>query len=206
MPDYCDIRGATLSLQGQCLKYSLGCDLDDQTESGINAPNCRKVRISHFIRLTILIKGIFCMFLILIWRTVALYTQFKIHEWIEFLTRVKLSKFVGKFLVLFKLYDGPQVIYVERSENRFLQRLTWPRNKRQGLNYHVKIVSQRFLSEMKLPIFIFFSTVLRRIFSVYKHFGFAKVKIHFALYEVRNDASNLKGQSQFRKIHRLPLI
>ena len=58
---------------------------------------------------------------------------------------------------------------------------------------------------MKLPI-VFFSTVLRHIFGVYKHFGFAKVKIHFALYEVRNDTLNLKGQSQFRKIHKLPLI
>ena len=93
MPDYCYIRGAALSLQGQCLKCSVGCNLDDQTESEINSPNCCKVRIPHFIRLMILIKGIFCVFFILVWRTVApLYT-------IEFLTRVKLSKFVGKFLV-----------------------------------------------------------------------------------------------------------
>ena len=105
MLDYCYICGAALSLQGQCLKCSVGCNLDDQTESEINAPNCHKVRIPNFIRLVILIKGIFCVFFILIWRTVALYIQFngnkakKIHEWIEFLTRVKLSKFVGKFLV-----------------------------------------------------------------------------------------------------------
>ena len=39
----------------------------------------------------------------------------KIHKWTEFLTRVKLNKFVGK--CVFKLYDGLQVIYVERSEN-----------------------------------------------------------------------------------------
>ena len=99
---------AALSLQGQCLKCSVEYNLDDQTESEINAPNCRKVRIPHFIRLMILIKGIFCVFFILIWRTVALCIQFngnkskkkKMHEWIEFLTRVKLSKFVGKFLVL----------------------------------------------------------------------------------------------------------
>ena len=41
----------------------------------------------------------------------------KIHKWIEFLIQVKLSKSVGKFLVFFKLYDGPQANYVERSEN-----------------------------------------------------------------------------------------
>ena len=36
---------------------------------------------------------------------------------IGFLTRVKLSEFVGKFLVFFKLYDGTQVISVEPTEN-----------------------------------------------------------------------------------------
>ena len=65
-----------LSLQGQCLKCSVEYNIDDQTESEINTPNCRKVRIPHFIRLMILIKGIFCVFFILIWRTVALCIQF----------------------------------------------------------------------------------------------------------------------------------
>ena len=123
MPYYCYICGGALSLQGQCLKCSVGCNLDDETESETNAPNCRKVRIPHFIRLIILIKRILCVFFTFIWRTVALYIQFngnkakKIHQWIGFLTRVKLSEFVGKFLVFFKLYDGTQVISVEPTEN-----------------------------------------------------------------------------------------
>ena len=105
MPDCCFICGVILSLQGQCLKYSGGCNLDDQKESEISASNCHKVRIPHFIRLVISIKGIFCVFFILIWRTVVLCLQFdgnkakKIHKWIEFLTWVELSKFVRKFLV-----------------------------------------------------------------------------------------------------------
>ena len=78
---------------------------------------------------------------------------------------------------------------------KFLQWLAWSRNKGQGLNYHIKVASQKFLSEIKLPIFIFFSTVLRRISDVYKHFGFAKVKVHFAFYDVQNDNSNPKGQN-----------
>ena len=43
--------------------------------------------------------------------------------------------------------------------------------------------------------FLFFCTVLRRIFGVYKHLSFTKVKIQLTLYEVRNDNSNSKGQS-----------
>ena len=37
----------------------------------------------------------------------------------------------------------------------------------QELNYHIKAASETFLSDIKLPIFIFFSTFLRRIFGVY---------------------------------------
>ena len=68
--------------------------------------------------------------------------------------------------------------------------------KQKTLNY-IKVASQNFLSEIKFPIFIylFFSTVLNLIFGVYNHFGFAKVKIPFALYEVRNDNSIPKGHS-----------
>ena len=66
--DYCHVCGVTLPLQGQCLKCSLGCNVDDQTKSvnvddqtksELNAPSCHKVRIPYFTRLMILMKGIF---------------------------------------------------------------------------------------------------------------------------------------------------
>ena len=194
------------SLQGQCLKCSVGCNVDDQTEGEINAPNCHKVSIPHFIRIMILIKPIFYVFFILIWRTVALYIQFdgnkakKMHEWIEFLTRVKLSKFVGKFLVFFRLYDGTQVIYVERSENNTCFYI-FSRDSVLKISSTVNLITKQTaglelsykssLTKMKSN---FRSTALRRIFDVFKLFGFAKIKILFALYKVRNYNSNPKRQ------------
>ena len=92
----------------------------------------------------------------------------KKHQWIEFLTWVKLNTLVGKFQLFIKLYNDPEVIYVEHFENnilvfiffpetvfwKFLPCLTWSQNEGQGLNYCVKVASQKFLSEVKLSIFI----------------------------------------------------
>ena len=57
--DYCHVCGVTLPLQGQYLKCSLGCNVDDQTKSELNAPSCHKIKLSYFTRLMILMKGIF---------------------------------------------------------------------------------------------------------------------------------------------------
>ena len=89
---------------------------------------------------------------------------------------------------------------------KFIRWLTWSINKGQGLNYRIKVASQKFKwSEVKRPILtIFFRLFCFRIFGIFKYFCFAKVKIHFALYEVRNDNSNpgrAESESEKGKLH-----
>ena len=130
----------------------------------------------------------------------------KIHEWIEFLTRVKHSKFVGKFLVFlsymmvrkwfmlsvlkiicFYIFSRDSVLKISSMVNLITKQKT-------GFELSYKSSFTK-ISKWNQTSELFFFTVLRRIFGVYKHFGFAKVKIHFALYQVRNDNSNSKEQS-----------
>ena len=61
LPGYYHACGAALFLQRQCLKCSVGCNVDDQMENELNALTCHKVKMSYFIRLMILIKGIYIL-------------------------------------------------------------------------------------------------------------------------------------------------
>ena len=102
--------------------------------------------------------------------------------------------------MFFRLYDGTQVIYVERSENNTCFYI-FSRDSVLKISSTVNLITKQTaglelsykssLTKMKSN---FRSTVLCRIFGAFKHFGFAKIKIHFALYKVRNYNSNPKRQ------------
>ena len=176
----------------------------------VKAPSCPKVKIPYFIRLMTLIKGMFCVFFILIWRTVALQIQFsgnkamKIHQWIELLTRINLVNllenstcFLSYMMICrWLMLSVPKItcfyIFSKESVLKIYTMFDLINKQRAGfeLSYKSSFTKIQAKWSQTSDPYYFFRLFCWRIFGIFKHFCFAKVKIHFTLYELRNDNSN----------------